>query len=301
MTVRIEILGDMRIAGVSPKPSIPKKTRALMAYLSLVPDRVAPRERIADLLWPDQSPDRAYHNLRNSLWCVNRLGLGIFIADFSYVRLSPYVQSDANEFLASASSGNLEFACSLIRGRFLEAFEISSEPFEEWLSVERAKFDELYIVSLTRLSAIHTQTGRHALAIQAAQRAIELDSLSERAHQTLITAFQGAGFGGEAARHYTSMRRLFYKELGLSPSTETQQLLRKATEAPGPAAGAAAPDLTNEIVKLRCEIDALTNRIKTVEATAQHWREKYDALFNLVQRAKAKAADKRAARAAIAA
>lgn len=292
-TIRIEILGAMRIAGISPKPPISKKARALMAYLSCMPDRVASRERIADLLWPGQGDDQGRHSLRNLLLTTKNGNRSIFIADWFFVRQSPDVHSDANEFLASVDSdeiAELEFACSLIRGRFLDEIEISSEPFEEWLSAERVKFDDLYNGALTRLSAAHTQTGRHALAIQAARRAIELDSLSERAHQALITAFQGAGYASEAARHYASMRQLFYKELGVLPSKETQRLLQRTAE---PA--------NDEIGKLRSEIDALTRRIEAAEAAVGHWREKYDALFNLVQRAKAKAADKRATRAAIAA
>ena len=46
---------------------IPKKARALLAFLAAQGGQAVSRERLADLLWPYQGSEQARHSLRNCL------------------------------------------------------------------------------------------------------------------------------------------------------------------------------------------------------------------------------------------
>src|SRR3974390_3858197 len=68
MTLLIGLLGplvieiDQRRLG-----KLPRKARALMAYLAAQGGRPVSRERLSDLLWPYQGSEQARHSLRNCL------------------------------------------------------------------------------------------------------------------------------------------------------------------------------------------------------------------------------------------
>ena len=59
MTLSIKILGTLAIeTGESRLRKIPKKARALIAYLAAQGGQTVSRERLADLLWPYQGSEQ---------------------------------------------------------------------------------------------------------------------------------------------------------------------------------------------------------------------------------------------------
>jgi DNA-binding SARP family transcriptional activator len=68
MTLSISILGLLVIeSGDCRLGKVPKKARALLAFLAAQADQPVTRERLADLLWPYQGSEQARHSLRNCL------------------------------------------------------------------------------------------------------------------------------------------------------------------------------------------------------------------------------------------
>src|SRR5690349_12965589 len=68
MTLSISILGPLVIeSGDTRFGKVPKKARALLAFLAAQNGEAVSRERLADLLWPYQGSEQARHSLRNCL------------------------------------------------------------------------------------------------------------------------------------------------------------------------------------------------------------------------------------------
>src|SRR5438876_8658652 len=68
MGLSIGLLGPLVIESEdSGLGKVPKKARALLAYLAAQGGQAVSRERLADLLWPYQGSEQARHSLRNCL------------------------------------------------------------------------------------------------------------------------------------------------------------------------------------------------------------------------------------------
>jgi DNA-binding SARP family transcriptional activator len=70
MSIEIRLLGGFEVRrGALPVEGFEsKKVRALFAYLLLDRDQRVPRERLAALLWPEQSDESARRNLRQAVY-----------------------------------------------------------------------------------------------------------------------------------------------------------------------------------------------------------------------------------------
>src|SRR5262252_5193263 len=163
---------------------VPKKARALLAFLAAQGGQSVSRERLADLLWPYQGSEQARHSLRNCLLEL-RKALGgdaadHLVADFANCRMQDVVADlDTFERLSrSQQCVELRAAADLYRGEFLSDFDINSEPFQEWLAAERDRTLAIVCDVLHRLTA-EDAVGDHEIAIQFGRRLVALDPLSE--------------------------------------------------------------------------------------------------------------------------
>ena len=236
MTLSIKILGALVIdTGESRLRKIPKKARALVAYLAAQGGQTVSRERLADLLWPYQGSEQARHSLRNCLLELRKAlrpgAADYLIADFANCRLQ-HVSTDLDEFERLSRSqrrSELQTAAGLYRGEFLADFDIDSEPFQEWLAAERDRTLAVICDVLHRLAAAHDAAGEHDAAIQSGRRLVTLDALSEFGQRALMRAYARAGRRGEALRQYRSCADILKRELGVAPDLETQALANDIT------------------------------------------------------------------------
>src|SRR5947209_9778644 len=231
MTLSISILGPLVIeSGDCRFGKVPKKARALLAFLAAQLGQPVSRERLADLLWPYQGSEQARHSLRNCLLELRKaLGRGTdthLVADFASCRIRDTI-IDLGDFERLSRSQNrceLQRAAELYRGELLADFDINSEPFQEWLAAERDRTLVMICDILHRLSAKQDAAGEHEAAIQCARRLVFLDPLSEFGQRALIRAYAHAGRRGEALRQYRSCAETLKRELGVAPDFETQSL-----------------------------------------------------------------------------
>ncbi len=231
MTLSIGIVGPLLIESADCRlGKLPKKARALLAYLAAEDGRAVSRERLADLLWPYQGSEQARHSLRNCLLELRKaLGSAAdlhLVADFANCRIRDVdVDLDRFETLArSEQPTELEAAADLYRGEFLADFHITSEPFQEWLAAERDRALGLACEVLQRLTAARDSAGEHEAAIRSGRRLVALDPLSELGQRALIRAYAKAGRRAEALRQYKSCAENLKRELGVAPDHETQAL-----------------------------------------------------------------------------
>jgi DNA-binding SARP family transcriptional activator/TolB-like protein len=241
MTLSASILGPLVIESDACRLGrLPRKARALLAYLAVHSGQAVSRERLADLLWPYQESEQARHSLRNCLLELRKaLGpsaVGHLVTDFVSCRIQ-HVIVDLDRFeqlSASRERSELQQAANLYRGEFLADFHIASEPFQEWLAVERDRTLAVVCDILRRLTAAQCIAGEHEAAIQSGRRLVALDPLSEIGQRALMRAYARAGRRGEAIRQYKSCGETLERELGVTPDAETQAL---AKEIAGSSAG----------------------------------------------------------------
>lgn len=243
MALLIALLGPLVIDNDQRRlGKLPRKARALMAYLAAQTGRPISRERLSDLLWPYQGSEQARHSLRNCLLEL-RKALGenagrYLVAEFANCRLQE-VDTDINRFeQLSRSQDRTELltAAELYRGEFLADFVIDSEPFQEWLASERDRALDLICGVLQRLTALQDAAGEHEAAIRSARRLASLDQLSEIGQRALIRAYARAGRRPEALRQYRTCAEILKRELGVAPDAETQALANEIARAGGTVA-----------------------------------------------------------------
>ena len=240
MTLSISVLGPLVIeSGDCRLGKVPKKARALLAFLASQAGQPVTRERLADLLWPYQGSEQARHSLRNCLLELRKaLGRNTdphLVADFATCRIQDaIVDLDAFEGLSRSQHwSDLQSAAELYRGEFLSDFDINSEPFQEWLAAQRDRTLSVVCDVLYRLSERQNAVGEHEAAIQSARRLVMLDSLSEFGQRALIRAYAQAGRRGEALRQYRSCAETLKRELGVAPDVETQLLASEISRSSG--------------------------------------------------------------------
>jgi len=251
MTFSTALLGPLVIVSDDCRVGkLPKKARALVAYLAAQSGQAISRERLADLLWPYQASEQARHSLRNCLLELRRaLGSAAarhLVAGFTHCQLRE-VEVDLDDFerLSRSQRGlDLQAAADLYRNEFLADFHIASEPFQEWLAAERDRTLAVACDVLRRLAAAQDAAGKPEAAIQAGRRLVALDPLSEIGQRALISVYARAGRRAEALRQYKSCAETLRRELGVTPDAETQTLAneiarRGGAGEPGTAAVAA--------------------------------------------------------------
>jgi DNA-binding SARP family transcriptional activator len=259
---------EARLASGAPLTLPAKKAQALLAYLAVRPGQSHHRNKLATLLWGEQSDDGARGNLRHALANLRRALAGasphsLDIQGQTVVLQAAGVEVDVVTFERLAGEGTpqaLQDAAELYRGDLLLGLTLDAALFEDWLVAERERLRELAIETLGRLLAWQSNAADTERAIQTAMRLVALDPLQEAVHRTLMRLHARQGRRGAALKQYQMFVGVLQRELGAEPEAETrrlhQELLRRAGEGvvtihgrashrsePVPRAGAPAPDL----------------------------------------------------------
>jgi len=233
MSLAIYVLGPLVIKSDHCRlDKIPKKARALLAFLAAQNGEAVSRERLADFLWPYQGSEQARHSLRNCLLEL-RKALGPkaahhLAADFANCRIEDAVVDlqDFDQLSRSRDGAELQAAADLHRGDFLADFYIASEPFQEWLVASRDRTLAATCDVLERLITLQDAAGEHEAAIKSGRRLAALEPLSESGQRALMRAYATGGRRGEALRQYKTCADTLRRELGVAPDEETQALAR---------------------------------------------------------------------------
>ncbi|HEX4615554.1 MAG TPA: BTAD domain-containing putative transcriptional regulator [Stellaceae bacterium] len=240
MSLTIHMLGSLVIKSDDGRlDKLPKKARALLAFLAAQNGEAVSRERLADLLWPYQGSEQGRHSLRNCLLelrkALGREAASDLGADFANCRIeNAIVDLDDFERLSrSQDRAELETAADLYRGDFLADFYIASEPFQEWLAAARDRALAAICDVLERLIALHDAAGDYESAIQSGRRLVTLEPLSESGQRALMRAYARGGRRGEALRQYKSCANTLQRELSVTPDEETQALARSIARSGG--------------------------------------------------------------------
>ena len=226
MSLSLKLLGEFALRdGSGAMLSLPtRKTRALLAYLTVNAGRPQPRERLMALLWSDRGERQARQSLNQALQAIRRLGKDgkpLLDSDGERVTLSgAVVDCDVQRLRALAKTQPAE-AAALYGGPFLDGLSIPDPAFEEWLNSTRSG---LHALACDALEAAANMSDDAESALRCARHLVTLDPLREEAHRRLMQLLYQSGDRAGALRQYQSCAEVLKRELDVEPDAATQAL-----------------------------------------------------------------------------
>lgn len=218
-----------------------RQGRLVLAYLVTERSRAVSRDELAESLWPHSLPaafDVALSAVVSKLRSLcAELGLGrdsVKTASGCY-RLALPADSwvDTEEALASVHLAEAALQANdhrLAYGPAIVACMILRRPFlpgddGAWIDRRRETLRKARLRALDCLAQIHAATGEHALALRAADEAVDLEPFREAGYRRLMLLHDAAGNRAEALRVYATLETLLHRELNTTPGAETRRVL----------------------------------------------------------------------------
>lgn len=243
--IRISMLGEFRLQS-GGQQVCESRNRArllwnLLEYLVAFRHRDVPQDELIGVLWHDSEIDNPFGALKNLVYRIRMVlsSQGIPQAKkmilcrrgaYSWNNSLPTVV-DAEEFerLIQKAEGKdvhpqeqLDLclkALSCYKGDFLP-----KSASEEWVIPLSTYYRGLYVKCVEKTAQLLTKVGRYQEIVDIAQQAIVVDQFEEAFHRVLLCALTAMGSYQRAMAHYEHICGLFYRELGVKPSEELQEL-----------------------------------------------------------------------------
>lgn len=230
--MEFRILGPLEVVDEGRPVALHRgKERALLAYLLLHANELAPADRLIDELWGERPPPTAPKILQNAVSQLRKaLGDGRLMTQppgYRF-RLEPG-ELDLHRFERLAEQGRAEGDAKLLR----EALAIwRGEPLADLrdeLFAQRAalQLEEARLAVLEDRIDADLAAGRHAELVPELEQLIGKNPLRERPYGQLMLALYRAGRQADALDAYQRARKTLNQELGLEPSPQLQALERK--------------------------------------------------------------------------
>jgi DNA-binding SARP family transcriptional activator len=240
-TVAVRLFGPIEVAAggrrLGPRDLGGPKAKQVLELLLMARGHSVTKDRLADQLWGEALPKRAFAALENYVSVLRRhldgvgRGRDLVVTDPGGYRLAAErIDLDLDRFderITAAGKAGTRMARKLLseaaqagaRGDVLE-----DEPYAEWA-------EELRRTYRARLLGVHLDAAESALAerdtrsaIDHAQAAMAIDPYAERAHRLAMLAHYAQGDQRESLAGYQRLRSLLSKDLGFEPTPRTQQV-----------------------------------------------------------------------------
>lgn len=215
----IDLIGGFSVRHHRDAVELPYMARRVVAFLAIKPKPVS-RMHVAGVLWPETSDNKAFANLRSTLWRIRQKDLDLVESSCSLLALAPSVSVDVRDaaIVAKRVLAHPEEAMDSDLSRLPLGGDLLPDWYDDWLIVERERFRQLRLHALEALCETLAARGSYARAVEAGLAAVELDPLRESAHRTLVRAHVAEGNISEARRELQNFCVLLDSTLGLPPS-----------------------------------------------------------------------------------
>ena len=248
---KLYVLGYPHLERDGVPVSVPRrKIMALLVYLA-VNTGGATRDELAALFWPNHNQNLARAELRRTLSGVRKIlgqnAIQVFQVDSGEVQLGNETTAGFNlwldlaEFqrcLQEATNATKHFdrnssVCLEMLSRgvqfyhadFLSGFALKdSLAFDEWQAWQAEHFKRELREALKWLSSSHLERCEFSIALEYAQRWMQIEPEEEAAHCMLMRIFSANGQRSAALNQYRICQRLLRTELGAEPAIETTRL-----------------------------------------------------------------------------
>ncbi len=213
----------------------------LCCYLVSRAGTIVAKDELIELLWPEADPQHLAHRLHVTISALrgalaaSRSGANLISAEDSYSVLSEALVTDCDLFeeqyqggRSAASLGEYDKASTAL-GQALQIYRgdyLADNPFADWTQRRRAHFIERRLSILTFLCDRASVLGDLTAAIDDGNQILEIDNLRERTHRQIMRAHYSGGERARAVRQYTTCAEYLERELGVTPSEQTQELYR---------------------------------------------------------------------------
>ncbi|WP_181794986.1 bacterial transcriptional activator domain-containing protein [Streptomyces sp. WELS2] len=201
-----------------------------MAFLALQKDGTQ-RAWAAEHLWPDCTPYRAAGNLRSAL-CHARRSCAVPVVETigQSLRLAPTVRVDLHE--ACRAGDEVTSGHSPPPGTETELIEALRQDLlpewpEDWLVIERERWDQLRLHVLETLAQQLQETHRFVPALQVALAAVGIDPVRETARRIVMEVHIAEGNVASAYKCYRDYKEMLERELSISPSQRMRELVEE--------------------------------------------------------------------------
>ena len=231
----IEVTKGQRCVG--PRDLGGTKAKQVLELLLLARGHIVAKDRLADQLWGEALPKRAFAALENHVSVLRHhldgdgRGRDLVVTESGGYRLAAErVDLDLDRFderITAAGKAGTRVARKLLseamqaaaRGELLE-----DEPYAEWAEEPRRTYRARVLgVQLDAAESALAERDTRA-AIDYALAAMAIDPYAERAHRLAMLARYAQGDQGESLAGYQHLRSLLAEELGLEPTPQTRQL-----------------------------------------------------------------------------
>jgi DNA-binding SARP family transcriptional activator len=232
--VKVQLLGSFGVRAGGQRVSLPPSTERLVGALALSV-RDQDRDVLTAKLYPDAPRSKVMACLRSAIWRVKaHSGHDLVETCGQRLRLARDVEVDLHVWEKRArrwASSTTPAEQAALEDGAIEALSQELLPgwAEEWLLVERQRWDEVRLGVLEVLTHRLTREGRYMEALLAGLAAVSIEPYRESAHRALISAHIAQGNIAKAIVHYQRYTRLLTQELGLRPSVQIRELLRGLT------------------------------------------------------------------------
>jgi predicted ATPase/DNA-binding SARP family transcriptional activator/tetratricopeptide (TPR) repeat protein len=241
MTPHVHLLGGATAElGSARVDFLPDKRFQFLAVLAYSGTWMS-REKLGFLFWPDVTTEHARHNLRQLLRRVQALGwVGSLEVERQRIRWP--VSTDVSAVWEALAEGNPAEALKQCRGPLLDGLEgDDASEFGEWLSFERESLHTRLRGALLEQAANLERLNQHREAAQVLAALLERDPLDEAVLQDYLRVMAQTGQPLVALNSYQAFEKRLLHDLGLEPSTPTQQLAQALREAATEATSGASP------------------------------------------------------------
>jgi DNA-binding SARP family transcriptional activator len=251
--LEIRLLGPPEVLySGQPVKFAARKALALFIYLVVEPG-THPREKLETIFWPESEARQARSSLRTTLLRIkdalkgleeplrmdgDRVAFNASSASFLDLEFVTRAVTDTQPIhqIAPTTLALLQNAVEATRGPFLEAFSLPDTPaFNDWIIIQRNIFGGRLNLIYDRLSNHQLETHLIHPAIETVNRWLVLDRLNESAYQRLMRLYFLNGERSAALQVYETCRELLDKEVGVEPSSETEEVLAYIRSSETPA------------------------------------------------------------------
>lgn len=233
---QVNLIGSFRVVDLSDgRDCTPSSRKAcgLLAYLVGRGSCAVPRERLAGLLWDRSGEEQARASLRQALHDIR----------VATSREEPPVEGDRHHCWIvpqRVRGGGLHHAREEDAEWLpFEDLDGLSEPFDDWLAMERSRITETVVEETATWVRRSLQHGMGAKLIPLIRRLQRIDPLNEDFVQFAMLAEFQAGHVGAIRKRYREYASRAEKELGVAPTmgmTELEEeLIERLTHPPAPA------------------------------------------------------------------
>lgn len=198
-----------------------RNAAALVKILALTPGHRLHRERMMDLLWPDESPERCAPRLHKAAHfarhTAGRQDAIVLRDDLVWLFPGANITVDALQFerLARAAVADDDPVAAREALRWYHGELLPEDRYEDW-AVDRRELLHLRQLDLLRVAGQWRELA-------------ELDPTHETAHIELMRRQLAAGDRCAALRQYQHLERVLNRELGVAPSEGARRAWLEAT------------------------------------------------------------------------